>query len=112
MCVSVSLSMCVCVCVCVSVCICVCVCVCVYVSLSVCMCLCVCVSVCVCVCVCLACSLVLNVHDWDPEGWWFKPRCSHDEIRTAVGHLSKALNLTLLQGALSLLLSLINCKSL
>ena len=44
--------------------------------------------------------LVGKVHDWDPEGWWFKPRCSHDKIHAAVGPLNKALNPTLLQGGL------------
>ena len=47
-----------------------------------------------------ACSLVAKVHDWDPEGWWFKPQCSHDKIHAAVGPLSKALNATLLQWGL------------
>ena len=48
-----------------------------------------------------ACSLVPNVHDWDLEGWWFKPHCSHDKISAAVEPLSKALNPKLLQGGLS-----------
>ena len=26
--------------------------------------------------------VVVKVLDWDPEGWWFKPRCSHDKIRS------------------------------
>ena len=49
----------------------------------------------------IACSLVAKVHDWDREGWWFKPRCSHNKISAAVEPLSKALNPTLLQGGLS-----------
>ena len=32
-----------------------------------------------------------KVHDWDPEGLWFKPRCGHDKISAAVGPLNKAL---------------------
>ena len=32
---------------------------------------------------------------WDPQGWWFKSQCGHDEICTDVGLLSKALNPTL-----------------
>ena len=31
-----------------------------------------------------ACSLMAEVHDWNPEGWWFKPQRSHDKSRRAV----------------------------
>ena len=41
------------------------------------------------------------MHDWDPEGRWFKPRGSQDKIRAAVGPLSKALNPILLQRELA-----------
>ena len=45
--------------------------------------------------------LVAEVLDWVPEGWWFKPRRSHNTVSAAVGPLSKVLNPTLLQGAFS-----------
>ena len=45
-----------------------------------------------------ACRLVAKVHDWDLEGRWLKPWCSHDKICPALRPLSKALNPTLLQG--------------
>ncbi|XP_061089347.1 uncharacterized protein LOC133123092 [Conger conger] len=40
----------------------------------------------------VACSVVVEEHDWDPQGRRFDPRSSHSKIRTAVGPLSKALN--------------------
>ena len=49
-------------------------------------------------------TLVAKVCDWDPEGCWFKPWCSHNMISAAVGPLT-----TLLQGDW-LLPRLINCK--
>ena len=58
-----------------------------------------------------ACSVVVKLLDLDPQGQWFNPWPGHDEICTAVGPLSKALNPTILQGE-CLRLSLINGKSL
>ena len=37
----------------------------------------------------------------DPQGRWFDPWCGQEKICTAVGPLSKAINLTLLQGVLT-----------
>ena len=36
---------------------------------------------------------MVKVLDLDPQGRWFDPWCGHDKICTAVGPLSKALNL-------------------
>ena len=40
-----------------------------------------------------ASNVVVKVHDWDPGGWWLKPRCSRDTIVTAVGPNSRPLTL-------------------
>ena len=45
--------------------------------------------------------LVIGPLSLDLQGRWFDPWCGHDKISTAVGPLSKALNLTLLQGGMS-----------
>ena len=58
-----------------------------------------------------ACSVAVKLMDLDPQGRRFDPWCDRDKSRTAVGHLSKALNPALFQGVCHLL-SLINCKSL
>ena len=45
-----------------------------------------------------ACSVAVKLMDLDPQGRWFDPWSGQDQICTAVGPLSKALNATLLQG--------------
>ena len=42
--------------------------------------------------------VVANLLDWDLEGWWFKPKCSHNIISAAVRPLSKVFKPTWLLG--------------
>ena len=45
------------------------------------------VYACVSACVRAACSIVVKLMDFDPQGRWFDPWCCQDEICTADGHV-------------------------
>ena len=56
-----------------------------------------------------ACCPVAQVPAWEPEGWWFKPRCGHDKYRCWA--LVRGPKPHIAPGGDCPLLGLINCRS-